>query len=221
MRVLLVAGLVALGVAALVVPLPWAVVEPGRLVPVGSGVTIAVDPALRAPDPSGEYLATPRRENAAALHLLLAAARPGVHIERGRRAAPDSVHPVVAATMAGLGIVPRYADIAELPVTASVSGEVDARALGTVLHAFDRGNQQDVARGRRIAGIGRMLDGGELVCTSGMAESVVAAAAHDVDVVVVPTDCADAAVAAVPVDARLEVVDAEMLAGAAQVLLAR
>lgn len=226
MRVLLVAGVVALVGAAIVVPLPWAVVEPQRLEPVGQRVTIIVDAQfeqMRGEDQgpvTGEYLAVRHRQRAPAVHLLVAAVAPGAHVDAGGPAlSPGAVQPLVAATMAGLGVVPRYADLSQLPVTAHAAAGVDPRSLGAALYAFDVGADQDLARGRRIAGIGRMLDGGDLVCTAGTAASVRAAADAGVDVVVVPSDCADEAAQALGQGARVRLEHATALQGAAQALL--
>lgn len=226
MRLLLVAGFVLVLVAAFVVPLPWSVVEPQRLEAVHHGVTITLDAQLeqtRGDDQgpvSGEYLAVRHRPRVAAATLLMAAVAPGAHVERGGPALyPGAVHPLVAATMAGLGVVPRYADLSQLPVTAAVASGVDPRSLGAALYAFDVGAGQDLARGRRIAGIGRMLDGGDLVCTRGLAASVRAAAGSGVDVVVVPSDCADQAAEALGQGVGVQLEHAAALQGAAQVLL--
>ena len=226
MRVLLVAGLVLIVAAAVVVPLPWSVVEPQRLQPVRQGVAIALDARLeqtrgddRGPV-TGSYLVVAHRERATAAHLLVAAVAPAAHVERGGPAlSPREVHPLVAATMAGLGVVPRYADLSQLPVTARVGADVDPRSLGAVLYAFDVGAGQDLARNRRIAGLGRMLDGGDLVCTPGLAASVRAAAGAAIDVVVVPSDCAAEAAAALEPGAQLQLEHAVTLQGAAQALL--
>lgn len=226
MRVLLLGGAAIIAVAAATVPLPWSVTDPSQLRPVTDGVTIALAAEVqrRADDRgvSGEYLAVQHRGRATTLQLLAAAALPQPRIERrGPPVTGSSVHPLVAATMSGLGIVPRHADATDIPVTVHVSGGVDSSALGAALYAFDVGTRLDVARGRRIVGVGRMVNGGHLVCSGAVAESIVAAAAERVDVVVVPTDCAEDATAAIPHDAQLEVIDANVLVGATDALLAQ
>lgn len=224
MRVLLLGGAAVVAVAAITVPLPWSVVDPAELRSVAGAVTIELDPELERPRGdavSGEYLVVQHRERATPLQLVVAALFPGGRIERpGPPAAPGAIHPLVAATMSGLGIVPRHADAADIPVTVHVEPGVDGGSLGAALYAFDVGTDLDVARGRRIAGLGRMLEGGHLLCSPGVPESVVAAARRGVDVVVVAAECAEDAAAAIPHDAQLEVLDAASLAGAADALVA-
>lgn len=225
MRVLLLLGGVAVvAVAAIAVPLPWSVVDPADLRSVAGAVTIELEPELERPagDPvSGEYLVVQHREQATALQLAGAALLPGGRIERsGPPVAPGAISPLVAATMSGLGIVARHADAADIPVTVRVDPGVDGASLGAALYAFDVGTDLDLAQGRRVVGLGRMLDGGHLACTTGVAESVVAAARQRVDVVVVPADCAEDAAAAIPHDSQVEVLDAASLAAAADALLA-
>jgi hypothetical protein len=226
MRIFLVVGVLVIVVGAVTVPLPWAVVADATFVSAAEVVTVTIDGELEAAagpadrELSGEYLAVRHRNRAPASALISAAVDGGSRVERsGDTTSPRGVDPAVTAAMAGLGIVPRYADISELPVSATVGAGVDPRSLGVALHAFDIGAAQDVAQGRRILGVGRVLDGGSLECTPGVAASVRAAAAQRVDVVVVPTDCAADATGAVPQGVDLVVLDAPVLVSAAEALL--
>ena len=226
MRVLLLAGAAVIAGAAAAVPLPWSVSSPSALLPVADAVAIELGPELARAGAdrgvSGEYLVVQHRDGATTLQLLTAAVSPSSLITTGGPpASHQRVHPLVAATMSGLGIVPRYADVAEIPVQVQVDPRIEGSAAGAALHAFDLGNDLDVARGRRIVGLGRMLDGGDLTCTAGVGQSVIAAARQQVDVVVVPAECAADAVAALPPDERLEVLEAANLTVAADALLAQ
>ena len=221
--VLLIAGVAVVVVAAAVVPLPWSVSEPGTLVSAPAQVDIVLAPELARTagggEISGEYLTVRHRDRAGALQLLVAALAPAQRITRSAPdPAPGAVPPVVAATMAGLGIVPRYADVADLPVTADVAAGVDPRSLGVALHAFDVGTSQDVARGRRILGVGRLLDGGDVVCAPGAGAAARAAVEQRIDVIVVASECA-AQVRDDFAAAQVQVLDADFLPSAVQALL--
>lgn len=220
MRVLAVGGVAVIVMAAVLVPLPWTVVHPEVFVPAADLVSIQIQPGpVRGQDlaVSGEYLVVRQRRGAPFAWLLAALLDPGARVVRPGREPAGAVDPVVAATMAGLGIVPRHADPSQLPVTAEVRGVADPHALGLALHAFDVGSTIDVARGRRILGLGRAEDGGALAC-AGPVSVALRAAAADIDVVVVPADCAAGATDALPPGAAVRVVEASLLGEAAQAL---
>jgi hypothetical protein len=226
MRVFATVGAVVIALGAATVPLPWAVVEDTAFVPAADVVDITIDPELEragaAGDGSvaGEYLTVRHRDRAPALRLLAAAVAGRSRVERtGDTTSPRGVDPVVTAVMAGVGIVPRYADVSELPVTAAVHGEADSRSLGVALYAFDVGSPLDVAQGRRVAGLGRVLDGGSLVCTPGVAASARAAAEQGVDVIVVPSECVTRTLNALPQGTPVRVLHGPVLASAAEALL--
>jgi hypothetical protein len=226
MRVFAIVGAAVIALGAATVPLPWAVVEDTAFLPAADVTDITIEEELEQSGAagdggvSGEYLTVRHRDRAAAVRLLAAAVAPRARVERaGNTASPRGVDPVVTAVMAGVGIVPRYADVSELPVTAGVHGEADSRSLGVALYAFDVGSPLDVAQGRRVAGLGRVLDGGSLVCTPGVAASARAAAQQSVDVIVVPSECVTRAMNALPADTEVRVLHGPVLASAAEALL--
>ena len=228
MRVFVIAGAALIVLAAAVVPLPWSVVEPASLVGAAEAVELSIDPQLdrvagvtdRAV--TGAYLTVRHHQRAAAARLLVALVDPGASVAPGGPVAPaGDVDPVVAATMAGLGIVPRFADLSELPVTARVADGVDPAALGVALHAFDVGSQLDLAAGRTILGLGRVTENGALRCPPGLSASLQAAVAGEIDIVLVPSGCAAQAADSMPDDARFALHDAGLLTDAADTLLAR
>ena len=222
MRIVALSGVAVLAAAALLVPLPWTVAHPGTLVPAETQMTLQLDAdTLRGRDAAvaGQYLVSKQRPGAPLLALVVAVLDPAARVVRPVRApAAAVVDPVVAATMAGLGIVPRYADASQLPVTADVEDTADPFALGLALHAFDVGSPIDIARGRRILGVGAAIDGGRLSCTGDVTAAVRAAAAADVDVVVVPAGCPPANDALRP-GGTLQVIEARRLGDAADALV--
>lgn len=221
MRILALSGVAVIAAAALLVPLPWTVAHPGTLVPADTQITLQIDAdTLRGRDAAvtGQYLVSKQRPRAPLTVLVVAVLDPAARVVRPFRAPAAAVDPVVAATMAGLGIVPRYADASQLPVTADVEDTADPFALGLALHAFDAGSPIDVARGRRILGVGSAGEDGRLFCTGDVAAAVRAAATTGVDVVVAPTGCSPAS-DVLPPAATLQVVEASQLVDAADALV--
>jgi PDZ domain-containing secreted protein len=223
MRVLVLGGAVMIAVAAFVVELPWGVVHPGTLVPASQLIDVELTPQYLAdtgrddPAVTGEYLAVEHRDRAPLIDLAAAALSPSSVVARSHPIA--GVDLLVIAGMRGVGVGPRHADRTDLPLTVRTLADVSGEDLALTLHAFDVGSTQDLAAGRRVLALGRVTDRGVLVCTHPIAAAVRAADAAGADLVLVPSECGDAAAAAVPAGATLPVITAPDLTTAVRRLL--
>ena len=188
-------GLACLVAAALVVPLPRVVREPGAMVPVGdrAGVFITGEVASGS-GPStpinGTYLTTAGDANPSLVEVAVAYLRPDQDVRRRQPLLPiPQFQPANMAALVGLGLSPARMQGAELPVRVTVDPELDASSLGVALQLFDEAAQQDAAAGRTVAGIGTVLPNDRLRC-DGPAAATVAAAEHaGADLVVVASAC--------------------------------
>lgn len=227
MRVVVGLSLVLLAAAAWVVPLPLAVAQPGRLVASRSQVTVEVsqqyadDAALRLADVAGEYFAIRQQAGPSAAQVIAAAASRDTDVVAGTPPADDNLErPELVAAVIGLGLSPARLQGASLPLEVTVDEQVDAAATGVALFAFDATSALDVARGRRVLGLGAMAADQRLRCTSAVGPSVRAAQREAIDVLVVPADCAGE-LDGVETAGNLTVVVAESLVEAVDALLAR
>ena len=194
---MVVATAVLLG-AAWLVPLPFAVARPGELVAAGDVVSLTIseqfaqDAGLRPKPVRGAFLAVRTTGRAALAEVATAAISPAgdVLADRPRSALPLQ-QPETVAALVGLGISAVRMEGADLPLTVVVEDAVDPAAVAVALHLFDATAAQNVAKGRRVAGIGRMEVDQTFTCEADPAASVAAAVAAGADVVVVPTACAD------------------------------
>lgn len=223
---MLLGGIAVVVVSAWVVPVSLTVSSPGRLVAVQELVTLSLSPAFveaaaSSPQPvTGQFLA-PRDDTRPSLARVIAALAWPTHVVHGATPAPrDPVEqPATVAALLGLGLSPGRMQGTDLPVAVRVDARAEPASVGLLLHVFDAAAQRDVARGRRIAGIGVMDPDLALRCPRGADDSVAAAVAGGVEVIVVPSSCAatrEVAPSAVIVRAStfLEAVDA-LLAGEA------
>ena len=221
MRIVIAACVVVLGLAAVLVPLPWVVSAPATLVPMDNVATATVSSehlkgAGTTLEPiRGTYLGVVGNVRAATVDVIAAAVRGDRTLNRGRRL-PNAVHqqPAVVAALVGLGLSPARMEGADLPVEVEVDDGA-ATSLAAMLQLFDAMSPADVAAGRRIVGLGEMTPDQELRCEAPVQPGVVAAAQQDVDVVVVPAACA-AGVAG----SGVQVIEASSLVEAVEALLA-
>ena len=147
MRVVVLGGAVVIAVAAFVVELPWGVVSPGTLVPASRAVEVDLAPdylaASRRGDPSvnGAYFTVADRERAPLASLVAAILSPALVVP-ARADDAATLHPLVAAAMGGIGVVPRHADPSDLPVTVELREGVSPHGLGLALHASTSGHRR-------------------------------------------------------------------------------
>ena len=226
MRVLVLGGAVVIAVAAFVVELPWGVVKPGVLVPVSRVIEVELAPEYLAhtgrgdPAVTGEYVTVAYRDRASLASLATAVVSPSSVVMRASPTSSAGANLLVVAAMRGIGVGPRHADRPDVPVAVRALQDVSTDDLALVLHAFDVGNPQDLSAGRRVLGLGRVTPRGTLACTHPVAAAVRAAAEAGVDLVLVPSACADDA-AVVPASVTLSVMDAPDLTTAIRRLLSR
>lgn len=228
MRALLGVAVAILGLAAWIVPLPLQVAWPGRVVPAQPQVTVAVsqqyvaDASLRLDPVSGEFFSVAQRTESSLAQVAAAAVAPSADV----LAAPPRPQvaleqPGVIAAVLGLGLSPVRLEGAGLPVEVTVGGGVDAASVGVALLAFDETSSLDVARNRRVLGVGAMAADQQLICTGRVAPSVAAAQQAGLDVLVVPADCAPDLVGVETSRGDLTVIVAGTLIEAVDALLAQ
>lgn len=217
MRAAMAVATAVLLAAAWLVPLPLAVARPAELVPAGDVVSLTIseqyvrDAGLRPKRVRGTFLAVRTTSGASLAQVMVAALAPAGDVRRQReRSTVTLEQPETVAALVGLGIAAVRMEGAELPLEVAVRDEVDPASVGVALHLFDATAAQNVAKGRRIAGIGRMEFDQTFICDADPVASVAAAAADGADIVVVPAACAsdvvDPGVALLPAASLTEAV---------------
>ena len=221
-------SMVILGVAAWVVPLPVQIARPERLVAAGSAITITIDTeyardaSLQLEPVDGQVFAVQQEAGAPLARTLAAALDPASDVLAASPASGRELdRPVVVAAVLGLGLSPARMEGAPLPVELQVDGPLDESSVGVALLAFDATSALDVVQGRQILGLGEMGADQRLSCQIPPAPSVASAQRQDLDVLVLPEDCA-AALADVEASAGdMTVIVAATLVEAIDALLAQ
>ena len=217
MRAAMVTGIVVLVLAAVAAPLPLHVAQPARLVAADDVVDVTIseqflaDAGTRPGPVSGAYLGVAQVAGAPLVEVVRAGLDSTREVVREPGEQPQPLdRPGVVAAVIGLGLSPARVDRDAVPVTARVGDGLSARSVGAMLHIFDTTSALDLARGRRILGVGSMRPDQTLACPAPAGASVAAAQEADVDIVVVPAECGavDASAPVVVAGSLLEAIDA-------------
>ena len=196
MRLLVTVSGLVLCLAAALVPLPWSVVEPARLLPAAAVVDVRIseqftaDAGVQPAAVAGTFLGVHEVSGASLARMVAAGFSRGRHVVRERAGGGSPLQrPEVVAAVLGLGVSPGRLEDTAVPVDVRLGRGLDPSSLGLLLHVFDATSQRDVARGRRVLGVGAVSDDQTLTCPARPTESVTAARREGVDVVVVPAAC--------------------------------
>ena len=219
--------MIVLALAAWIVPLPLQVAQPGRVVPAGPEVEVtisqqfATDAGLRPEPVQGQFLAIRQAARPSVVRMLTSAMSSTHDVVPERSVAPRELsRPEVIAAVLGLGLSPARLEGTELPVSVEVGAGLDPASVGVGLLLFDSTSAVDVARGRRILGLGAVAADQRLSCPTEVVPSVAAAEAAQVDVVVVPFACAQEVTARGESDGELTIIVAETFVEAVEALIA-
>ena len=193
--VLVAAGLVVLATAG-VVPAPWSVTTPGRLVDVDAAVDVRIDGDAGAlhgrivvplVDPQPTLLAT-----------AAAVLRPDQRVARAPVDRVRGIDPVASALLVGHGVAPGRGDPDALGLLAHIAPDgVAPTQLGVLLAIVDMVNSADLTAGRTVLAIGTVEADGSVSCPPGIEATLGAADAPDVpmgsplgpDLLIVPAGC--------------------------------
>lgn len=188
--------LLALGATA-VLPAPWAVTTPARLVDVANAVRVHVgdtDPALH-----GRIVVPAVDPHPSLLMVAAGLVRPDRRLTGAPAERVRGLDPVESALLVGQGIAPGRGQADRLGLSADVGSDDTTRTqLGVLLAVVDLVNSADLVAGRTVLALGSVDADGTVGCPAGAEASLEAAGAADVpmaaplapDLVIVPAACA-------------------------------